>query len=69
MTNKSTEKETEHSQYELERLRLEHHDLDDVIARLANDPAIDDFELRRLKKRKLHLKDQIAILESKTLHS
>ena len=50
---------------ELEALRTEHHDLDDVIARLADDPHVDDFEIKRLKKRKLHLKDHIALLESK----
>jgi hypothetical protein len=48
----------------LRALRLEHRDLDDVIDRLALDPAVDQIQLKRLKKRKLCLKDQIAHLES-----
>lgn len=47
----------------LEQLRLEHRDLDDVIARMAEEPAVDQLQLRRLKKRKLQLKDFIAKLE------
>jgi len=48
----------------LEDLRIEHRDLDDVIARLAHDAPFDQLQLKRLKKRKLALKDQIAMLES-----
>jgi hypothetical protein len=48
----------------LKLLRVEHQDLDQVISRLANDPYVDQITLRRLKKRKLMLKDMIAQLES-----
>ncbi len=48
-------------------LRVEHRDLDDAIHRLAEDPAADQLRLRRLKKRKLLLKDAIARLESKLI--
>jgi hypothetical protein len=48
----------------LEDLKTEHRDLDDVIARLAEDAPFDQLQLRRLKKRKLSLKDQITQLES-----
>ena len=48
----------------LEDLRIEHRDLDDVIIRLAEDAPFDQLQLKRLKKRKLALKDQIALLES-----
>jgi hypothetical protein len=48
----------------LTQLRTEHRDLDDVIARLALNPLVDQLQLRRLKKRKLLLKDLIARLES-----
>ena len=48
----------------LKELRIEHRDLDDVIDRLSGDPYVAQLELRRLKKRKLLLKDQIARLES-----
>jgi hypothetical protein len=45
------------------QLRVEHRDLDQVIARLLDDPAHDELQMRRLKRRKLLLKDQIALLE------
>lgn len=48
----------------LRELRVEHQDLDHVITRLATDPYVDQVMLRRLKKRKLMLKDMIAQLES-----
>lgn len=48
----------------LQALRQEHRDLDDVIDRLQRHPAIDQLLLRRLKKRKLQLKDLIQRLES-----
>lgn len=44
-------------------LRIEHRDLDEVIARLAEDPVQDELQLTRLKRRKLLLKDHIAVLE------
>lgn len=43
----------------LRQLRIEHRDLDDVIARLSMDILVDQVQLKRLKKRKLMLKDQI----------
>jgi hypothetical protein len=51
----------------LRELRIEHRDLDDVIARLSMDIFVDELQLRRLKKRKLMLKDQIARLESELI--
>jgi hypothetical protein len=45
------------------QLRMEHRDLDQVISRLLDDPAHDELQMRRLKRRKLLLKDQIALLE------
>jgi hypothetical protein len=47
----------------INQLHIEHRDLDDVISRLSQSPAQDQIQLQRLKKRKLYLKDQIAILE------
>ena len=43
----------------LRQLRIEHRDLDEVISRLSLDMHIDELQLKRLKKRKLALKDQI----------
>ena len=51
----------------LETLRLEHRDLDDITARLAESGMADQLQIQRLKKRKLFLKDQIARLESQLL--
>jgi hypothetical protein len=44
-------------------LGIEHRDLDEVIARLTADSSPDELHLRRLKKRKLWLKDEIARLQ------
>jgi len=51
----------------LRELRIEHRDLDDVICRLSMDIYVDELQLRRLKKRKLLLKDQIMRLESELI--
>jgi len=47
----------------INQLHVEHRDLDDVISRLSHSAAQDQLQLQRLKKRKLYLKDQIAMLE------
>lgn len=47
----------------IHQLHVEHRDLDDVISRLSHSPAQDQLQLQRLKKRKLYLKDQIAMME------
>jgi hypothetical protein len=49
---------------QLAELRLEHRDLDAAIERMAQTPGTDELQLRRLKKRKLRIKDLIARLES-----
>ena len=51
----------------LRQLRIEHRDLDDIISRLTMDFKIDELQMKRLKKRKLMLKDQIARLESQLI--
>lgn len=48
-------------------LREEHRDLDLAIDRMALNPLQDQLHLRRLKKRKLKLKDWITRLESKLI--
>lgn len=51
----------------LAELRVEHRDLDQAIARMVADPLSDELAIKRLKKRKLKLKDMIAYLESKLI--
>lgn len=48
-------------------LREEHRDLDEAIIRLSQDPSVDQLQLRRMKKRKLKLKDWVAFLESQLI--
>jgi hypothetical protein len=48
-------------------LKEEHRDLDEAITRLSLDPSVDQLQLRRMKKRKLKLKDWISYLESKLI--
>ena len=62
--NENVETETFRNVERLKQLRVEHRDLDQVIARLVNDPNVDQLMLKRLKKRKLMLKDMITQLES-----
>lgn len=48
---------------ELEELRSEHRDLDEVIRQLSERAPFDQLQIQRLKKRKLAIKDRIATLE------
>ena len=48
----------------LSHLRSEHRDLDDVIGRLSQEVPFDELQVRRLKKRKLVLTDQILKIEN-----
>jgi hypothetical protein len=51
-------------QRRLIELRIEHADLDDLIDRNTLDRPADELTLRRLKKRRLALRDQISRLEA-----
>ncbi len=60
--------EQEMMRRKLEELKTEHRDLDDVIARMAEDnKPFDQLQMQRLKKRKLVLKDAILKTESRLL--
>lgn len=61
------EQERESLLERLEELREEHRDLDQAISVMAANPSMDQLRLRRLKKRKLMLKDSIARLESELI--
>ena len=52
---------------ELEVFRREHRDLDDAIHALVDKGTSDQLTIQRLKKRKLRLKDQIAVIEDTLL--
>ena len=52
-------------QRRLIELRIEHADLDSLIDRLADEAPLDDLALRRLKKRRLLLRDMIAQLDAR----
>jgi hypothetical protein len=52
---------------QIEMLSLEHRDLDDVIHRMTENVYVDQLQLKRLKKRKLLVKDRIERLKSRLL--
>jgi hypothetical protein len=44
-------------------LQVEHRDLDEAIERMGQQAGVDELKLRRLKKRKLQIKDAISQLQ------
>ncbi len=59
--------DTKSIQRRILELQTEHRDLDEVVNTLANRIDVDQLLLRRMKKRKLQLKDQIARLKSQLI--
>lgn len=57
-------KDAEMLKAKIAELQVAHRDLDEIISRLAQEIYVDQLQLRRLKKRKLQLKDQITRLKS-----
>jgi hypothetical protein len=53
----------EATQLRIAELMVEHRDLDLVIETLSEQPMRDEVQLRRLKKRKLQIKDTISLLQ------
>jgi len=51
----------------LRELRVSHRDLDYLIDTLSHDPVVDQLRIRRLKKKRLVLKDMISQLESELI--
>ena len=66
-TGDNVDRELFRNMQKLRDLRIEHRDLDEVISRLSLDILVDELQLKRLKKRKLALKDQIMQLESRLI--
>ena len=61
-----TDEERYQIEVRIQALEIEHHDLDDVLVRLSGTaPTLDQLQLRRLKKRKLLLKDSIERLRAR----
>lgn len=48
-------------------LKQEHHDLDTAIESLTSQGTYNQLQVQRMKKRKLHLKDQIRYLEDQII--
>ncbi|WP_132971122.1 YdcH family protein [Thiogranum longum] len=67
MNNPLSEEEIQALQHKLEELRLEHRDLDDVIHHLVQSDYPDQLQLKRLKMRKLRLRDSIEIIQSRLI--
>jgi hypothetical protein len=63
MATKPTDDERAAMENESERLRQEHRDLDSAIEALLAVGTIDQLQVQRLKKRKLILRDRLAILQ------
>ena len=62
-----SEEEIKQIKVSIVELELEHRDLDQLIEQLARDPSFEELHIKRLKKRKLQLKDQLAKLEDKLI--
>ena len=65
--NDNVDRELFRNVEKLRQLRIEHRDLDDVISRLSMDLYVDEIQIKRLKKRKLMLKDQIERHQSQLI--
>lgn len=52
---------------ELVRLRAEHRDLDAEIVAQEGSPLVDQLQIKRLRKRKLTIKDRITAIEDQLL--
>jgi len=59
----SSPQDIQRIQRRIVELEVEHRDLDAVIAALSGDGRHEELQLRRLKKRKLQLKDNITLLK------
>jgi len=62
-----TDTEEKSIQRRIYELQTEHRDLDEVITRLSAEINVDQLMMRRLKVRKLRLKDQISRLKSELI--
>jgi hypothetical protein len=63
MSNSLSEEEIKQIKATIVELQLEHRELDQLIEQLVSGPGFEELHVKRLKKRKLQLKDQLARLE------
>lgn len=63
-TQPLTDEELVDIRHQIQELQVEHRDLDQIITHLIENPPPDDLLIRRVKKRKLALKDRILLLEA-----
>jgi hypothetical protein len=64
MSEQLTEEELSNIRKRVIELKIEHRDLDDAIQHLIETGTFEELKIKRLKKRKLQLKDDIARLEN-----
>ncbi|MDH5388418.1 MAG: YdcH family protein [Gammaproteobacteria bacterium] len=64
MSASLSEEEIKQIKASIVELELEHRDLNQLIEQLVRDPSFEELHIKRLKKRKLQLKDQMARLEN-----
>ena len=67
MIESFTDEEIEAMKLELIELKLEHRTLDEAIHLLSAGGKMEELKIKRLKKRKLQLRDQIALLEDRLI--
>ena len=67
MSERLTEEELSHIRKRVYELKLEHRDLDDAIEQLIAMGTFEELKIKRMKKRKLQLKDDIARLEDQLI--
>lgn len=67
MTVSLSELEIRQIKTRIVELELEHRDLDQLIDQLGRDPSFEELHIKRLKKRKLHIKDEMTLLENRLI--
>jgi hypothetical protein len=65
MADRLSDEERAGFQAEIEKLRLEHRDLETAIEALGLVGSVDQIQVQRLKKRKLLVRDRIVFIEDK----
>ena len=67
MSASFSEEEIRQIKVRIVELELEHRDLDQLIEQLVHDLSFEELHIKRLKKRKLQVKDELTRLEDKLI--